>query len=82
MKQPTDPKAWREAQGLTQAAVASLAGIGGRNPSRTYQRYEIGAQQAPAEVVASVEQQSRGTVTAASWHAVRLAWLSTVMRRA
>lgn len=70
-----NPKEWRAAAGLTMASVATSAGIIGRNPSATYSRYERGAQQCPAPVIAAVEKLSDGAVTAASWQAVRMEFL-------
>lgn len=70
-----NPKTWRNGAGLTLAKVAAECGITGRNPARTYNRYETGEKQAPAEVVAAVDRVSGGKVRAASFQAVRMAWL-------
>lgn len=71
-----DPKSWRVDAGLSLAAVAARAGIVGKNPMRTYGRYERGEQPCPAEVVEAVRALSDGRVSAETWHQVRLAYLA------
>lgn len=61
------PAEWRRNAGLSQASVAKLVGIEGKNPSRTWQRYETGERQPRADVIAAVERVSKGKVTAKSW---------------
>lgn len=70
-----EPKSWREAAGLSQAAVARKVGIGGQNPARTYARYESGASVAPTAVIARLGYLSHGAVEANDWHRVRLHYL-------
>jgi len=53
-----------------------MLGIEGKNPSRSWQRYETGATQPPISVVAKMEIISEGQVTSASWVTVRQAFLS------
>lgn len=53
-----------------------MLGIGGKNPSRTWQRYETGASQPPLSIVAKVEMISEGQVTTASWMQARQSYLS------
>lgn len=74
---PSDPKDWRAQADLTLASAAMLAGIQGRNPSKTYSRYETGESPCPAAVVEKIRAGSNGQVTAESWHAVRLAFLKS-----
>lgn len=69
------PQSWRESQGLSQAALAKRAGIGGVNPARTYARYETGESMAPAGIIAAIEKLSVGAVDANAFHRVRLAYL-------
>lgn len=69
------PKTWREQAGLTLRDLAGKAGIQGTNPARTYDRYESGEQQCPAEVVEAVLYLSANVVAPADWHAVRIAFL-------
>lgn len=79
------PKTWRLKAGFSLALVAIEAGIGGRNPSRTYDRYERGINVCPAAVIETVRRLSKGAVTAEAWQRVRLAFLeqrSTAGRRA
>jgi transcriptional regulator with XRE-family HTH domain len=70
-----DPKAWRLQAGLTLASVARAAGIEGRNPAKTYSRYEQGESACPAEIVERLRALSQGQLGAESFHAVRLTWL-------
>jgi predicted transcriptional regulator len=68
-----EPKVWREEAGHSLATVARACGIEGKNPAKTYSRYETGECPAPAGVVEAVREMSRGRVTAESFHHVRLA---------
>lgn len=61
------PIEWRAKAGLSQEAVARALGLGGRNPARTWSRYERGERQPRAEMIAAVEKLTRGKVTATSW---------------
>ena len=70
------PLQWRLNVGLTLAAAAERAGIAGKNPLRTYARYESGAQPCPPHVVEAIRTASSGTVGAESWHRARLAFLA------
>ncbi|MFC5421050.1 helix-turn-helix domain-containing protein [Bosea eneae] len=65
------PQEWRRASGLSQAEVAKLLGLEGKNPSRTWQRYETGERQPRPNVIVAVERISKGKVTARSWEMVR-----------
>ncbi len=71
-----DPKSWRNEAGLTLAEVAARAGITGRNPAKTYSRYETGQSPCPAPVVEAVRSLSEGAVGAEAFHKVRLRHLS------
>lgn len=70
-----DPKAWRLQAGMTLATVARAAGIEGRNPAKTYSRYEQGESACPAEIVERLRTLSQGQLGAESFHAARLSWL-------
>lgn len=65
------PIEWRRSAGLSQAEVAKLVGLGGKNPSRTWQRYEVGERQPRPSMIVAVERISKGKVTARSWEMVR-----------
>ncbi|MCZ7494115.1 hypothetical protein O8B39_06370 [Agrobacterium rhizogenes] len=54
--------------------IAMMLGIGGKNPSRTWQRYETGATEPPLSVVAKLEIISEGAVTTSAWMHVRQAY--------
>lgn len=64
------PREWRLSAGLRLKDVALAAGIGGKNPARTYARYESGEQDCPAGVVEAVRKLSDGVVSAEDWHCV------------
>lgn len=51
-----------------------MLGIGGKNPSRTWQRYETGEREPPISVIARLEIISEGAVTTSSWMLVRQAY--------
>ena len=74
------PLQWRTSAGKSLAAiarqVAAEVGLTGKNPARTYQRWETGANRVPVEVVAAIERLSGGIVTAASWCETRRLFLS------
>lgn len=65
------PAEWRRASGLSQADVAKLLGLTGKNPARTWQRYETGERQPRSNVIGAVERISKRKVTARSWEMVR-----------
>jgi transcriptional regulator with XRE-family HTH domain len=69
------PRKWREKAALSLADVAAKVGIVGRNPSRTYARYETGENQCPVPVIEGVRLLSKGRVTAESWCAARAEFL-------
>ena len=58
------------------AGIAMMLGMGGKNPSRTWQRYETGAAQPPISIVAKMEMISEGQITTASWLSVRQAYVA------
>ena len=70
------PFAWRLSAGHTQASLAALAGVTGRNPSRTWKRWESGERKASAAVIDLIEGLSAGAVTARSWAKVRAEYLA------
>lgn len=51
-----------------------MLGITGKNPSRTWQRYETGEREPPVSVIAKLEMISDGAVTTTSWMHVRQAY--------
>ena len=61
------PADWRRETGLSQAAIAKLLGLDGKNPARTWQRYETGQREPGLAVIIAIERMSRGKVTARSW---------------
>ncbi len=75
----TAPRKWRVAHGFSQAAIASRLGVKGRNPARTWQRWERGEAAPPVSIIVNVEKISRGEVTAADWLTVRQARRQTLM---
>ena len=56
------------------SAVAKQLNIVGRNPARTWQRYETGERNPPLGIVVKVEAMSEGLVTSASWLQVQQAF--------
>ncbi|MDE4602484.1 hypothetical protein [Sinorhizobium meliloti] len=58
------------------AGIAMMLGIEGKNPSRTWQRYETGASEPPLSIVAKLELISDGAVSTSSWMHVRQAFQS------
>lgn len=68
---PITPRAWRMSLQMSQTSAAQRVGIEGKNPARTWQRWESGQQEPPLRVVIAVEQISGGRVTAESWIAAR-----------
>jgi predicted transcriptional regulator len=53
------------------ASIASMLGIVGKNPSRTWQRYETGEREPPLEIIAKLEMISDGAVSTSSWMQIR-----------
>lgn len=58
------------------AGIASMLGIVGKNPSRTWQRYENGEREPPVSIIAKMEMISEGAVTSSSWMHVRQSYQS------
>lgn len=79
---PIDPKQWRNSRRLSQAKVAMSLGYGGKNPARVWHRWETGEGEPPVSVIVRIEIMSDGQVTAASWLAVRQAYLSRLKEKA
>lgn len=65
------PEEWRRGRKLSQEALAKLLGLSGKNPARTWQRWERGDRQPPLSIIAKVETLSDGKVTTRSWIDVR-----------
>ncbi|MNE65612.1 hypothetical protein D3C80_1611070 [compost metagenome] len=61
---------------MTMAGVATMLGIGGKNPSRTWQRYETGEREPPISIIARLEMISERSVTTTSWMLVRQEYLA------
>ncbi len=61
------PRQWRLNAKLSLCAAAGLVGVTGRNPARTWQRWERGDTNPPVKIVAKVEELSQGRVKAADW---------------
>lgn len=76
------PKEWRCEIGLSQDRIARQIGIEGKNPSRTWQRWESGERPPPIRIVVAVERMSEGKVTAESWHDARVQYLEREHRAA
>lgn len=72
------PKHWREQTGISLAELARRLGVAGKNPARTYQRYETGERAAPAAIIQRFREISHDAVRAEDWHEARLAWLDRV----
>jgi hypothetical protein len=51
---------WRVAAGLSLARAARVAGVAGKNPARTWHRWETGEREPPVSVIAAVEELSNG----------------------
>jgi transcriptional regulator with XRE-family HTH domain len=61
------PIDWRKQAGLSQESAAKLVGVSGKNPARTWQRWEIGEREPPVSVIAKIETLSDGNVSARDW---------------
>ncbi len=68
------PETWRKIHSLTVQAAAELVGLAGKNPARTWKRWEIGERSPSIEKVALIERLSGGALTAESWAAARRAF--------
>jgi transcriptional regulator with XRE-family HTH domain len=66
---------WRFAEKLSLATAAARLGMGGANPSRTYQRIETGESPVDADLGAAIVEMTCGRVTTEELQAVRLEWL-------
>ncbi|WP_061930186.1 helix-turn-helix transcriptional regulator [Aureimonas sp. AU22] len=64
------PRQWRTAIKLTLEEAAAAVGISGKNPARTWQRWEVGERAPPATVVARVEKLSDSRVKASDWPSI------------
>jgi transcriptional regulator with XRE-family HTH domain len=71
-----DPKHWRLNGHLSMAAMAAAAGVRGKNPSRTWQRWETGERAPPLRVIVEIERISDGVINAGAWNTVRQAFLN------
>ena len=65
------PEQWRNSRGLSQSAMARVLGVSGKNPARTWQRWESGERQPPLKVIRKVETLTDGKVTMLSWIELR-----------
>lgn len=70
------PAHWRKDRRLSQRDAAILAGVSGKNPARTWNRWELGERQPPIRVVARIEVESEGRVSARAWADLREAFMS------
>jgi transcriptional regulator with XRE-family HTH domain len=67
------PEEWRKDRGLSQEAMARVVGVSGKNPSRTWQRWESGEAQPPIRIIAKIDSLTDGKVNLQSWAVVRAA---------
>lgn len=65
------PREWRLSEQRSLAAVAREIGVEGKNPARTYQRWEAGESDPPLKIVSAIESLSTGKVTFQSWVSLR-----------
>ncbi|WP_156420084.1 helix-turn-helix domain-containing protein [Aureimonas sp. N4] len=65
------PREWRKQMKLPLAGAASLAGVTGKNPGRTWQRWELGERQPPLSIILKIDALSGGRVSTASWLAAK-----------
>lgn len=68
------PAQWRAQRNLSMAAVAEIIGLSGKNPARTWQRWENGEREPPLAIILKIEGLSGGQVTTASWVSARHAY--------
>lgn len=69
-------KEWRLTRNMTLAEAAATLGMPGKNPSRTYQRYESGEKRPDAPLVEAIIAMTGGAVTVEDMHRARLDWLA------
>lgn len=74
--QAITPRSWRKSQGLSLAAAAAICGVSGKNPARTWQRWETGEREPSIKAIAAVEQASCGQVKVCSWNVIRQIFLN------
>jgi transcriptional regulator with XRE-family HTH domain len=74
------PAEWRKDAGLSQAAIAAQVGLTGKNPSRTWQKWESGQTEPPLAVMLKFQQISGGEVTLEGWAKVRREHLASVAK--
>lgn len=65
------PREWRAGNRWSQAKIAEMLGISGKNPAMTWHRWESGKREPPLSVVAKIEALSDGKVTLHSWTRLR-----------
>jgi transcriptional regulator with XRE-family HTH domain len=65
------PQDWRKSRQFSQENVANMLGIKGKNPARTWQRWESGERKPPLAVMMKIEALTDGKVTITSWMKVR-----------
>lgn len=63
----TSPRTWRVNANLSMAKAAKIGGVVGKNPARTWQRWETGELEPPLHVVSTIAIESGGAVTLQSW---------------
>lgn len=66
---------WRKQNKLTLLDVANRLGIGGKNPSRTVQRFEQGSRHIDADLAEAIAVMTGDAVRPEDHHEVRLEWL-------
>src|SRR3954465_10197713 len=71
MDETQTPAEWRNYRKLSLAAAARLAGVTGKNPARTRQRWERGEREPTMAAIIAIERASQGAVTLGSWMRVR-----------
>tara|TARA_A200000159_G_scaffold133625_1_gene131787 strand:- start:11 stop:367 length:357 start_codon:yes stop_codon:yes gene_type:complete len=82
MDKALSPHDWRESAGYTLRSAADRFGVIGKNPARTWQRWETGERSPSVAIIAEVESASAGAVSAASWAQVRNKFISEQQARA
>lgn len=70
-----DPRAWRACKKYSLADMAKAAGIQGKNPLRTYSRYESGQHPCPSQVIENIRKFSNGEIGAEAWQKARMDYL-------
>lgn len=66
---------WRKQEGLSRTEVAERLGLNGDSWGSSVWNWETGRARPDADVVARIEDLTRGSVTATDMHETRLAWL-------